>query len=112
MNHIEEQVPGIRFVQVLKDSEAVIRIAFNHEHPYGKTWARVGREAESVNSDEPTMNLSDVAGHESGRIQGGSKEYGGIMHELFHTLGMYHEHQNPDRKFDISPIGMCSFDFM
>ena len=112
MNHIEEQVPGIKFLQVLKDNDAVIRIAFNHEHPYGKTWSRVGREAERVNSNEPTMNLSDITGHESGGIQEGSKEYGCIMHELLHTLGMHHEHQHPDRPFDISAIGTCAFDFI
>src|SRR5258707_3344895 len=105
MNHIEEQVPGIKFLQVLKDSEAVIRIAFNHEHPYGKTWSRVGIEAADVSSNEPTLNLSDVSGHESGGIQEGSKEYGGIMHEFLHTLGMHHEHQHPDRPFDICAIG-------
>jgi len=112
MNRIEEQVLGIKFVQVLKDSDAVIRIAFNHEHPYGKTWSRVGREAERVNSNEPTMNLSDVTGHESGGIQEGSKEYGCIMHELFHSLGMHHEHQHFDRPFEISAVGTCTSHFI
>ena len=105
MNHIEEQVPGVRFDLVNKDSEAVIRIAFNYEKPYGKTWSRVGREAERVNSDEPTMNLSDSE-HEPGEIQEGSKEYGDILHEFFHTLGMLHEHQHPERKFTISATGI------
>jgi len=94
MKHIEEHVPGIKFVHVLKDSDATIQIAFNHEQPYGKTWSRVGREAERVSFNEPTMNLSDVTGHESGEIQEGSKEYGGITHELLHALGMKHEHQH------------------
>ena len=107
MNHIEEQVPGVKFVPVHEDSEAIIRISFNHDHPYGKTWSRVGREAERVSSDEPTMNLSDSE-HEPGEIQEGSKEYGDILHELFHTLGMLHEHQHPDRKFDISVTGASS----
>jgi len=110
MMHIEKHVPGIKFVQVLNDSDAAIRIAFDHEHPYGKTWSRVGREAEKVSFKEPTMNLSDVTGHESGEFQVGSKEYGGIVHELLHALGMQHEHQHPDRPFDISAIGMCTVD--
>jgi len=108
MKHIEEHVPGIKFVQVLKDSDAVIRIAFDHEHPYGKTWSRVGREAEKVNVNEPTMNLSEITGRGSGEIQEGSKEYGDIMHELLHVLGMYHEHQHPDRLFHISADGACT----
>jgi len=108
MKRIEEHVPGIKFVKVLNDSsDAVIRIAFNHKHPYGKIWSRVGREAERANLNEPTMNLSEITGHEleSGGIQEGSKEYGDIMYELLHVLGMLHEHQHPDRRFDISADG-------
>ena len=102
IRHIEEQVPGVKFDLVNDDNEAVIRIAFNS---CGKTWSRVGREAERVNSSEPTMNLSDVR-HESGEIEEGSREYGDIMQGLFHALGMDHEHQHPERKFTISAIGM------
>jgi len=112
MKHIEEQVPSIKFVRVLKDSDAVIRIAFNHEHPYGKTWSLEGIEAADVSSNEPTMNLSDVTGHKSGRIQKGSNEYCDIMYELLHTLGMYHEPQHPVRMFDISAAGTCTSDFI
>jgi len=107
VKHLEEQVPGIKFDRVDRDGDAEVRIAFDHEHPYGKTWSRVGREAEKVNSDQPTMNLSDVR-HESGEIHEASKEYGDIMHEFFHTLGMLHEHQHPDREFDISVTGASS----
>ena len=106
IKYIEEKVPGVKFDRVNEDSEAAVRIAFNYKHPDGKTWSLVGREAERVNSDEPTMNLSDVAGHDSGEIQEGSKEYGDIMHEFFHTLGMLHEHQHPERKFTISESGI------
>ena len=106
IKRIEEKVPGVKFDLVNEDSEAAVRIAFDHKHPYGKTWSRVGREAERVNSDEPTMNLSDIAGHDSGEIIEGSKEYGDIMHEFFHTLGMLHEHQHPERKFIISESGI------
>jgi len=105
IKHIEAKVPGVKFDRVNEDSEAAIRIAFIHKHLYGKTWSRVGREAERVNSDEPTMNLSDIAGHDS-VIQEGSKEYGDIMHEFLHTLGMLHEHQHPERKFTISESGI------
>jgi len=106
IKQIEENVPGVKFDRVNEDSEAAVRIAFDNKHPHGKTWSRVGREAERVNSDEPTMNLSDVAGHDSGEIQEGSKEYGDIVHEFFHTLGMLHEHQHPERKFTISETGI------
>ena len=54
------------------------------------------------------MNLSDIAGHDSG-LQEGSKEYGDIMHEFFHTLGMLHEHQHPERKFTISESGIFTY---
>jgi len=54
------------------------------------------------------MNLSVIAGHDSG-IQEGSKEYGDIMHEFFHTLGMLHEHQHPERKFTISETGPFTY---
>jgi len=112
LSHIEGQVPGVKFGHVDKASDAVIRIAFDHGHPYGNTssWSRVGRETERINSDEPTMNLSDVTGHESDEIQEGSKEYGDIMHQFFHALGMLHQHQNPKRKFTISQTGACTFD--
>jgi len=105
MKHIEEQVPGVKFNLVDNDSDAVIRIAFNHEHLYGTTWSRVGREAERVSFNEPTMNFSDVK-HEYGNIQNDSKEYSVIMHEFFHALGMLHEYQHPERKF---ATGMCIF---
>jgi len=110
IKHIEEQVPGVKFHRVYNDSDAIIRIAFNHEHPEGKLWSRVGREADRVNSDEPTMNLSDVAGHESDEIKEGSREYGDIMRLLFHALGMFHQHQHPGRNFSISAAGTCTFD--
>ena len=71
----------------------------------------MGRGAERVSSSQParTINLSDVTGHDSGEIREGSKEYGGIMHELL-ALGMQHEHQHPDCPFDISAFGACTFD--
>ena len=106
---IEERVPGVKFVRVKEDSEAVIRIAFDHKHPDGSTWSRVGRDAEEIDSDKPTMNLSDVTGHDSGEIQVGSDEYIDIVHEFFHSLGMRHEHQHPERKFTISKTGTFTF---
>jgi len=104
-----KHIAGARFDRVHEDSEAAVRITFNHEHHHGNTWSRVGREAVRVNSDKPTMNLSDVAGHDSGEIQEGSKEYGDIMHEFFHTLGMLHEHQHPERKSIISETGIFTY---
>ena len=109
MKHIEEGVPGVEFVPVNEDSKAVIRIAFDHKHPDGSTWSRVGRDAEGISSDKPTMNLSDVTGHDSGEIQLGSDEYIDIVHEIFHSLGMRHEHQHPERKFTISETGTFTF---
>ncbi len=45
----------------MKDTDAMIRIAY----PDGKT-PRMGRKTEAIDSDEPTMNLSGVTGHDSG----------------------------------------------
>jgi cupin superfamily acireductone dioxygenase involved in methionine salvage len=105
MQLIEEDVPGVKFERVNTDSEAILRIAFNYTHPDGKTWSQVGRKAEAVDSNEPTMNLADVTGYKSGDLQEMSEEYADIFHELGHALGMEHEHQHPERKFILSETG-------
>lgn len=105
INRIEELVPGVKFRRVDEAIDAVIRITFDHRHPDGNTWSYVGREAEGVGPDKPTMNLSDVTGYQSDEIREGSEEYGDIMHQFFHALGMRHQHQHPERNFTISATG-------
>src|SRR5260221_7427266 len=106
IERIERKVPGVKFVPEKNVSHATIRIAFDHEHPKGKTWSQVGIDAAGISFNEPTMNLSEVTGLGSGEIEEDSNEYGDIVHEFFHTLGMHHEHQHPERKFTISRTGM------
>ena len=103
-------VPGIKFVHVENVSDATIRIAFDHEHPDGKIWSYLGMDVARVSSNKPTMNLSGVSGLGSGEIEEDSDEYGIIFHEFFHTLGMLHEHQHPEREFTIFRKGTCAFD--
>ena len=110
IKHIEEEVPGVKFDRVNENSRTAIRIALDYKDPHGKMWSRVGREAENIDDDKPTMNLSEVTGHGSGEILEGTGEYIDIMHEFFHALGMYHEHQHPELNYTISETGMVTFD--
>ena len=45
-------------------------------------WSAVGRDAEDIPADQPTMNL-------------GYLDAATILHEMLHALGMGHEHKNP-----------------
>ena len=57
-----------------------VRISFDDR---GGAWSYVGRDLLNISTSRPTMNL--------GWISGGVGE-----HEFGHTLGMIHEHQNPN----------------
>ncbi len=61
------------------DSGGVIRIAFN---PSLGAWSNIGRDALSVSSSQPTMNL-------------GFDQAGTYTHEFTHAVGAIHEHQSP-----------------
>lgn len=78
---------GLEFVEVAAREDAEVRIGFEQN---GRSWSYVGRDVIDVARDpnERTMNLGwDLTtdyGHDTAR------------HEIGHTLGFPHEHQNPN----------------
>jgi hypothetical protein len=72
---------GISFKEVTDRDAADIRIDFKNDG----SWSYIGRMIRTIPKSEPTMNIGwDI----SSDIDTG-------VHEIGHTLGMMHEHQNP-----------------
>ncbi len=76
---------GLEFPEVASASEAEIRIGFDQSDG---SWSYVGRDVLSIPQDERTMNF----GWDLTDAQGATT----ALHEIGHTLGMPHEHQNPN----------------
>ena len=76
---------GLSFVEVSSRTEAEIRIGFVKD---GRAWSYLGRQVLDYGADEQTMNfgwdLTDPG------------EMDTAIHEIGHTLGFPHEHQNPN----------------
>lgn len=76
---------GLEFEEVNSRVEAEIRIGFERDDG---AWSVIGRDVFRVGTDERTMNFGwDLTRHES--------EVDTAVHEIGHTVGFPHEHQNP-----------------
>jgi hypothetical protein len=75
---------GLKFREVPDRSEAEIRIGF---HPHDGSWSYVGRDVLAQGTNARTMNFGWDLTTPHGRST--------ALHEIGHTLGMPHEHQNP-----------------
>jgi Astacin (Peptidase family M12A) len=75
---------GLEFVEVADRSESEVRIAFDQSDG---SWSYVGRDVLGISVGEPTMNFGWDLTDDYGRTT--------ALHEIGHTLGLPHEHQNP-----------------
>jgi hypothetical protein len=76
---------GLAFIEVDDAAEAEIRIGFDQTDG---SWSYVGRQVLSRPQNERTMNFG-------WRLAGWDYGFDTALHEIGHTLGLPHEHQNP-----------------
>lgn len=76
---------GIKFVEVAERGEAEIRIGFMQGDG---AWSYIGRDVLGIGPDARTMNFGWSLTHPG--------EIDTAIHEIGHTLGFPHEHQNPN----------------
>jgi hypothetical protein len=75
---------GLEFTEVQDRSEAEVKIGFMAGDG---SWSRLGREVLNAGANERTMNFGWNLTTPYGRTT--------ALHEIGHTLGLPHEHQNP-----------------
>ncbi|KAF8438348.1 hypothetical protein L210DRAFT_942962 [Boletus edulis BED1] len=80
--------------KVVEDGEADIRVGFNERDG---SWSRIGRNANKYKG-EVTLNLGGI----DARKEPNDNDFGTILHEFGHALGLLHEHQSPLRGLDVS----------
>jgi hypothetical protein len=76
---------GLSFAEVTTPAEAEVRIGF--EQGDG-SWSYLGRDVLGIGTSERTMNFGWDLANSYGRTT--------ALHEIGHTLGLPHEHQNPN----------------
>jgi hypothetical protein len=77
---------GLEFQEVTERTQAEVRVGFLFD--FDGSWSYVGREILKQGSNDRTMNFGwDLTADEYGMTT--------ALHEIGHTLGMPHEHQNP-----------------
>ena len=74
---------GLVFEEVSSPDDAEIRIAFEHNAGH---WSYIGRDVLGIAQSDRTMNLD----------KGDNWGVDTAIHEIGHTLGFPHEHQNPN----------------
>jgi len=78
---------GLRFEEVQDRAQAQVRIGFLADDGH---WSYVGRQIEKQGVNDRTLNLDP-----SDNISTGQYGVDVASHELGHTMGFPHEHQNP-----------------
>lgn len=79
---------GLRFEETTDRANAQVRIGFLAGDGH---WSYVGREILNQGADDRTMNLDPTD-----QISNGSYGVDVACHEIGHTMGFPHEHQNPN----------------
>lgn len=80
---------GLEFTEVDDISEAELRIGFKRGDG---SWSYVGRDVLNIGQSLRTMNFGwKLAGN-----SGGGDDIDTALHEIGHSLGFHHEHQNPN----------------
>lgn len=75
---------GLEFTETATRSEAEVRIAFDQGDG---SWSYIGRDILGIANTDVTMNFGWDLTDDYGRTT--------ALHEIGHSLGMPHEHQNP-----------------
>ncbi len=79
---------GLRFEEVTDRSASEMRIGFEAGDGH---WSYIGRDVLNQGADDRTLNLDPTDA-----IQSGDYGVDVACHEIGHTLGFPHEHQNPN----------------